>query len=74
MSKQHLLAFPKPLVSMRLCRPELRTCSWISEKNPCGSRCRGGEGAGGEGGGGGGGGEEEGGGPKKIMVMKKNEN
>jgi len=48
---------------MHLCRPELRTCSWISGKNPCGSKYRRGEGAGGGGGGG----------PKKIMVMKKNE-
>jgi len=63
MSKQDGLAFPKALVSMHLCSPELRTCSWISGKNPCGSKCRRGERAGGEGGGG----------PKKIMVMKKKE-
>jgi hypothetical protein len=61
MSKQDGLAFPKALVSMHLCRPEIRMCSWISGKSPCGSTCRGGEGAGGEGG------------PKKKMVMKKNE-
>jgi len=64
MSKQDGLAFPKAVVSTHLCRPELRTCSWISGKNPCGSKYRRGEGAGGEGGGGG---------PKEIMVMKKNE-
>jgi hypothetical protein len=58
MSKQDGLAFPKAFVCMHLCRPELRTCPWISGKNPCGSTCRGGEG---------------GGGPKKIMAMKKNE-
>jgi hypothetical protein len=63
MSKKDGMAFPKTLVSMHLCRPESRTCSWISGKNPRGSTCRGGEGAGGEGGGG----------SKKIMVMKKRE-
>jgi hypothetical protein len=57
MSKQDGLAFPKALVSMHLRRHELRTCSWIYGKNPCGSTCRGGEG----------------GGPKKIMLMMKNE-
>jgi len=62
MSKQDGLAFPKALFSMHLRRHELRTFSWIYGKNPCGSTCRGGEGARGEGGG-----------PKKIMVMMKNE-
>jgi hypothetical protein len=58
MSKQDGLVFSKAFVSVHLCRPESRTCPWISGKNPCGSTCRGGEG----------------GGPKKIMVIKKNEN
>jgi hypothetical protein len=57
MSKQDVLIFPKALVPLHLCKPELRTYSWLSGKNTCGSKRRGGEG----------------GGAKKIMVVKKNE-